>query len=86
MESQILQENSMAFGAESQLVLKESTCSLVRLSGSHKSAVFKLFIIYQGLSQKSTRRHANWANPFEMNSLVNTHLQIWHAITDAWSF
>ena len=49
----------MAFGAESQLALKESTCSLVRLSGSHKSTVFKLFIIYQGLSQKSTRRHAN---------------------------
>jgi hypothetical protein len=49
----------MAFGEESQLALKESTCSLVRLSGSQKSTVFKLFIIYQGLSQKSTRRHAN---------------------------
>ena len=73
----------MAFGAESQLALKESTCSLVRLSGSHKSTVFKLFIIYQGLSQKSTRRHANWANPFKVNSLINTHLQIRHAITGA---
>ena len=66
----------MAFGAESQLALKESTCSLVRLSGSRKSAVFKLFIIYQGLSQKAPHRHANWANPFKVNSLINTHLQI----------
>ena len=43
----------MAFGAESQLALKELTCSLVRLSGSYKSAVFKLFITYQGFLQKA---------------------------------
>ena len=73
----------MAFGAESQLALKESTCSLVRLSSSQKSTVFKLLISYQELSQKATRRHVNWANPFKVNSLINTHLQIRHAITGA---
>jgi hypothetical protein len=73
----------MAFGAESQLALKESTYSLVRLSGSHKSAVFKLFITYQAIPQKGTRRHVNGANPFKVNSLINPHLQIRHAITGA---
>ena len=73
----------MAFGAESQLALKESTCSLVRLSGSQKSTVFKLFIIYQGLPQKAIRRHANWTNSFKVNSLINIHLQIRHAINGA---
>ena len=73
----------MAFGAESQLALEESTGSLISLSGSHKSAVFKLFIIYQGLLQKASHRHTNWANPFKVNSLISTHLQIRHAITGA---